>query len=608
LSDLTHILSQYWGYDTFRPLQREAMDCVMQGRDSVVVLPTGGGKSLCYQVPAVAMDGMAVVVSPLISLMKDQVDALSEVGVGAAFLNSSQTMPERQQVTAQLRAGRIKLLYVAPERLVLDGFLTFLKQSRISFFAIDEAHCISIWGHDFRPEYRALKVLKEQFPGVAVHAYTATATPQVREDMATQLALDTPEMLVGSFDRPNLIYSVRPKDEQLAQIREILDRHKGESGIIYCIRRAEVDALSLLLKADGLPALSYHAGLSDEERRRNQEVFIREDDAIIVSTVAFGMGIDKPDVRFVIHWGMPKSLEHYQQESGRAGRDGLDAECCLFFSGGDLMVWKRMLPLSDPDAGPAMRRKLEAMYGYCTGLGCRHRTLVRYFGQDLPGDSCSACDLCLDEADLLPEAQVVAQKILSSVIRTGETFGITYNIRVLNGSRDKRVLENGHERLSTYGILGDVNRIALRQWIEQLTAQGYLELFGDYHVLKVTAQGRRILSGAETSRLLKPVGRSAKIKGTTAKEGTWEGVDRGLFQKLRQLRSELAEEKRVPAYVVFDDAALRDMARRKPLSRQEFLLVRGVGEKKAQQYALRFVEAIQGYVQEQTAGAPVQRR
>lgn len=593
MTNLDHILSRYWGYNSYRPLQREAMQCVMNGKDSVVVLPTGGGKSLCYQVPAVAMSGMSVVVSPLISLMKDQVDALAEVGVPAAFLNSSQSAAQRQRVAAQIRAKELKLLYVAPERLVMDGFLTYLRQCNVSFFAIDEAHCISIWGHDFRPEYRALAVLKEQFPAVAVHAYTATATPQVREDIATQLALRNPEMLVGSFDRANLNYSVRPKLEQMEQLGEIIDRHKGESGIIYCIRRAEVDTLSAALRKEGLPALPYHAGLSDDERRRNQDVFIRDDDAIVVSTVAFGMGIDKPNVRYVIHWGMPKSLEHYQQESGRAGRDGLEADCCLFHSGGDIIVWKHLLPLNDPEAGPVMRRKLEAMHGYCMGITCRHRMLVNYFGQDLPDEPCGACDICNGGANLLPDALTIAQKILSSAIRTGESFGVTYNIRVLCGSKDQRVLENGHERLSTYGLLESVNRTIIRNWIEQLVAQGCLELSGEYQVLKVTAKGRQVLQGAQTPKLLKPAERAPqRTKAGAAAAKSWDGVDRSLFERLKDLRREIATEKNLPAYMIFDDAALRDMARRRPASPQEFLTVRGVGEKKAHDYGARFLAEI----------------
>jgi ATP-dependent DNA helicase RecQ len=599
VTDLQQILVRYWGYDSFRPLQREAIQCVMQNRDSVVVLPTGGGKSLCYQAPAVALPGMAVVVSPLISLMKDQVDALSEIGVPAGFLNSSQTSDERQRIIAQMRKGTLKLLYVAPERLVMDGFISFLQQSNVSFFAVDEAHCISAWGHDFRPEYRALNILKDQFPKAAVHAYTATATPLVRTDIAQQLALANPEILVGSFDRPNLIYATKPKLNQMDQIREIIDRHKQESGIIYCIRRAEVDSLSAALRAAGLDALPYHAGLSDADRRANQEAFISDDAGIIVSTVAFGMGIDKSNVRYVLHWGMPKSLEHYQQESGRAGRDGLEAECTLFYSGADVMTWKRMLSGVSPEVDSAMREKLDAMYAYCTGLSCRHRTIIRYFGQDPERDNCGACDICLGEIDLLPDSLVTAQKILSCVVRLGETFGVTYTVRVLCGSQDRRILENGHERLSTFGILSDAGRTAIRGWIEQLVAQEYLDLTGEYLVLRVTDEGRHLLKGMVMPKLIRPAQRAhVKERHGAAQAGSWEGVDRELFERLRDLRHEIATEKRLPAYMVFDDATLRDMARRRPASPEEFLHVRGVGERKASEYGARFLAAIQDFTSE----------
>jgi ATP-dependent DNA helicase RecQ len=360
-SQLAAVIQRTWGYDSFLPLQREAMESVLAGRDSVVVLPTGGGKSLCFQAPALCMDGMVLVVSPLISLMKDQVDALRACGVAAAYINSTLSMSERRHVADQIRRGEIKLLYAAPERLLADRTLDFLKSANVSLVAVDEAHCISAWGHDFRPEYRGLRALKQAFPNIGIHAYTATASEQVRRDIAQQLALNAPEMLVGSFDRPNLIYRLRPGANKFAQICEIIKRHPNASGIVYCISRKEVDRTAESLRSLGHRAAPYHAGMSDQERHQNQDDFIEERIDVIVATVAFGMGIDKSNVRYVIHAGAPKSLEHYQQESGRAGRDGLEAECWLFHSAGDFYTWKRMLDKSEPSAREGALRALQAM-------------------------------------------------------------------------------------------------------------------------------------------------------------------------------------------------------------------------------------------------------
>ena len=378
---LHETVRRVWGYDRFLPLQEEAIACVVQGRDSVVVLPTGGGKSLCYQAPAANLGRLAIVVSPLIALMKDQVDGLREAGVPAAFLNSSQTPRERAEVMTAAAAGQVRLLYVAPERLVMDGFVQRLGRAAPAFFAVDEAHCISQWGHDFRPEYRQLAMLREAFPGVAVHAYTATATPQVRRDIVTELRLRDPRVLVGSFDRPNLIYRVRPRTDRLGQVLAAIGRHRDQAGIVYCIRRSEVDELAAALARRGLKALRYHAGLSDQERRTNQDAFINERVDIVVATVAFGMGIDRSNVRYVIHTGMPKSLEHYQQEAGRAGRDGLEAECLLLVSGADYGLWKSILTPEGAEPPPGALRKLGEMYAFCQQAICRHRGLVTYFGQ-----------------------------------------------------------------------------------------------------------------------------------------------------------------------------------------------------------------------------------
>jgi len=587
------VLRKHWGYATLRPLQREAMESVLSGRDSLVVLPTGGGKSLCFQAPALVLPGLAVVVSPLLSLMKDQVDALRECGVAAARLDSSQTPDEQDDVIDAVTRRDLKILYVSPERLMMNGFARFLRQQAVSLVAVDEAHCVSMWGHDFRPEYRQLGLLRDAFPGVALHAYTATATQQVRDDIVAQLKLAQPRVLVGSFDRSNLIYSVERRTDVVEQVREVLDRHQGESAIVYCIRRADVDSLADKLVAAGYKAAAYHAGLPDEARKRAQDAFIREEVEVIVATVAFGMGIDKSNVRAVIHAGMPKSLEHYQQESGRAGRDGLDAECVLLFGSGDVSVWRYIIEQSESEEGKAIaHQKLADVAAYASGVVCRHRAILKYFGQELAGESCNACDVCFGDLELVDDALVLAQKIVSCVYRLEERYGGDYTASVLTGSRDERVLGNGHERLSTYGLLEDYSKKLVRDWIEQLAGQGVLGKDGEYAVLKITEKGRRVLRGKETPRLLKPAAPRDKADARGVAADSWDGVDRGLFDTLRVLRRRIADEKKVPTYIVFHDAALRDMARRRPSSPEGFREVTGVGEAKARQYADVFVAAI----------------
>ncbi|MDZ4656933.1 MAG: DNA helicase RecQ [Bythopirellula sp.] len=598
---LLETMQRYWGYDSFRPLQAEAMDAVMSDRDSLVVLPTGGGKSLCFQVPAVCREGLTLVISPLISLMKDQVDALRTCGVPAAAINSTLTPAERRQVAEQIRAGELKIVYVAPERLLASHTLEFFQSVPLALIAIDEAHCISQWGHDFRPEYRGLAILKQAFPGVGIHAYTATAAEAIRQDIVEQLGLTKPQILVGSFDRPNLNYQVKRASKKFEQICTLIEKHRGEAGIVYCISRKEVDQLASDLKQRGYRTAPYHAGLADLARQRNQEAFLQERVDIVVATVAFGMGIDKSNVRFVIHAGMPKSLEHYVQESGRAGRDGLSADCLLIHSGRDYQVWRTLIENGEAESNEGALAALQAMTQFCHGVGCRHQALVGHFGQTLDRENCDACDVCLGGLELVDEPLIVAQKIVSCVARLQERFGMDYTAKVLVGSQEERILQLGHDRLSTYGLLKETSSSAVRTWIDQLVSQEFLAKEGEYNTLRITDTGRDLLRGNATPQLTKPAQRSTSSRtqsSRTSRESPaadWEGVDRGLFNELRKLRTAIAAERGVPPYLVFSDAALRDMSRLQPTTSEEFLNVRGVGQQKQRDFGQAFVAAIQQY-------------
>jgi len=600
---LSTVLERYWGYTSFRPLQREAMDAVVAGRDSLLVLPTGGGKSLCFQAPALVRDGLAVVVSPLISLMKDQVDTLVGNGVPAASYHSALTGSERSRVAAGLRDGKFRLLYVAPERLVgeaSDGFASVLGGRAPSFVAIDEAHCISQWGHDFRPEYRQLAQLRDRWPDVSLHAYTATATARVRRDIVAQLGLRQPVELVGSFDRPNLLYRVLPRAGLKKQIQDVLARHRGDAGIVYCQSRREVDALAAWLVDEGVRAVPYHAGLEDAERHRNQDLFLNEHVDVVVATVAFGMGIDRSDVRFVVHAGAPQSLEHYQQESGRAGRDGLEAECLLLFSSADFLKWRAMLE-KNGELSDARRTLLRDMERYAASVGCRHKRLVGYFGEALGKTECGACDYCLGELEPVTDPVTVARKILSAVARVGQRFGIAHVTNVLRGSESDQVKSRGHQSLSVFGLFKDSTIDEIRGYADQLIARGLLVQTDDaYPIVKLTADGVALMKDAASCPDLtlarqKKVEKGKPQKRARVETESWTGVDRDLFEQLRALRLSVARDRGVPPYVIFHDTTLRELARLKPRTLDALRHVYGVGAKKAEDLGPAVIEAIAAF-------------
>ena len=597
---LVDALQRYWGYTSFRPLQREAMEAILCSRDSIVVLPTGGGKSLCFQAPALVRDGLALVVSPLISLMKDQVDTLVGNGVAAACFNSSLSADEKSRVLSELREGRLRLLYVSPERLVGEGgehFLKLLAGCRVSFVAIDEAHCISQWGHDFRPEYRQLARLRTMLPGIGLHGYTATATARVRRDIAAQLELRDPVELVGSFDRPNLVYRVLARANLKRQLLDVLARHRGQAGIIYCTSRREVDALAAWLCENGVRALPYHAGLPDHERSRNQDAFLEEDADVIVATVAFGMGIDRSDVRFVVHAGAPQSLEHYQQESGRAGRDGLEAECVLVYSTADFMKWRLMLERNG-ELTDASRKLLRDMERYAASVGCRHKHLVSYFGESYSRAECSACDYCLDELETVADSIVVARKVLSCVARVGQRFGVAHVASVLCGSEIDQVTSRGHNGLTTFGLLRDASSAEVRGCIEQLIAHGFLRQTDDaFPVIALTPRGVELLKnpGSAPDLVLARQRRPMKDrlpKRSRIESESWQDVDRDLFERLRAVRLQIARARGVPPYVIFHDTTLRELARLRPASIAELYGIRGIGARKAEDLGEAFLAVI----------------
>lgn len=600
---VAEVLKRWWGFDSLRPLQADAIQSALARQDSLVVMPTGGGKSLCYQLPPLVSDSTDVVISPLVALMKDQVDALEAIGYPAAALHSGLSQEERASVYDRLRAGELRLLFSAPERLVNSGLLDTLAKVGVKRFAIDEAHCISQWGHDFRPEYRQLALLRERFPKASLHAFTATATPRVRADIANQLNLRDPAVLVGTFDRPNLVYRIVPRTDRVAQTLEILGRHQGEASIVYCISRKETERLAAKLAAEGLLARPYHAGLAPKERHRTQDAFAKETIDIVVATVAFGMGIDRSDVRLVLHTALPKSLEAYQQETGRAGRDGLAAECVLLYSSADVFSWEALArksasesDLDDEEQEQLIGSQLEHLHSmrrYAQAARCRHAALSEYFGQSYPTKPCEACDVCLGEAEGFPDSTVTAQKILSCVARVEQRFGVKYVCEVLRGAKTDAVLRNRHDKLSTYGLLANIDQRAAENLVHQLLDQEILvRTPGDRPVVCLNERSWEVMRGDREVLLLEP--RVAKTKVTKAEADDWRGVDRDLFERMRRWRRRLAESRGKPAWTILDDKALRTIARENPASLAALARCKGIGEKRLADFGEAILDLVAG--------------
>ncbi|MFD4402614.1 DNA helicase RecQ [Nocardia sp. NPDC058499] len=601
--DAAHeVLRRVFGYDSFRGEQHAIVEQVIDGGDALVLMPTGGGKSLCYQIPALVRDGVGVVISPLIALMQDQVDALSALGVRAGFLNSTLFPDERRAVEAQFAAGELDLLYLAPERLRMESTVALLGRGRIALFAIDEAHCVSQWGHDFRPDYLALSVLHQHWPDIPRIALTATATEKTRDEIITRLDLGGARRFVASFDRPNIQYRIEPKNRPDRQLLDFLrTEHPGDAGIVYCLSRNSVEKTAAFLTENGIRALPYHAGLDHRTRAENQARFLREEGLVIVATIAFGMGIDKPDVRFVAHLDLPKSVEGYYQETGRAGRDGLPSTAWMVYGLQDVVQQRRLIDSSEGDA--AHRRQLQlhldAMLALCETIECRRARLLAYFGQ--PAQSCGNCDTCLSPPESW-DGTVAAQKLLSAVLRLkrerGQSFGAGHLIDILLGKKNQKVQQYDHHELSVFGVGADLRDTEWRGVVRQLLAQGLLAVHGDYGVLTLTEASESVLFDGRTVRFRReperPTPSRAARSAKTAKSAPVELTDgdAALFDRLRQWRADTAKEQGVPAYVVFHDATLREIAARKPGGLAALGEVSGVGESKLARYGEQVLEVV----------------
>jgi ATP-dependent DNA helicase RecQ len=609
---LLHILKQTFGFDSFRPLQEEIIRDALAGRDVIALLPTGGGKSLCFQLPALVRSGLTVVVSPLISLMKDQVDALTASGVAATFLNSSLKADESRARLRGLHLGEYRLLYVAPERMMLSGFLSDLKGWNVNLLAIDEAHCISEWGHDFRPEYRQLAQLRQHFPNVPMMALTATATERVRGDIAKQLHLKEPGRYVASFNRPNLMYRVVPKQDSYQQLSEFVRARPDESGIVYCQSRRSAESLADRLSMDGVKAAPYHAGLDAKTRTANQELFLRDEVTVVCATIAFGMGINKPNVRFVVHYDLPKNVEGFYQETGRAGRDGLPSECLLLFSAGDAVKYSKFIDeVSDEHERQIARRQLRQMVDFAESHDCRRATLLRYFGEEWGQLNCGGCDNCLTPRETF-DGTIEAQKFLSCVYRvrekSGFDFGVNQIAEVLTASESEKVKKWDHQTISTYGIGTEYSQAQWKLIGRELVRLGYLlQIPENFNVLQVTDEGRRALKERRPVQLAKSILELRGKRTRAEKDRSIPGYrprgqrlgeiacDEILFDRLRRLRKRLADKRGVPAYIIFSDVSLRQMAQYFPKNQEEFARISGVGERKLKEFGKVFIEEIAGH-------------
>jgi ATP-dependent DNA helicase RecQ len=594
------VLQETFGYDNFRPLQEEVIDKVLNKHDTLVIMPTGGGKSLCYQIPALLFDGLTVVISPLISLMKDQVEQLHEFSIPAVFLNSSLTPADYDENVSKVRSGEVKLLYLAPETLLMPRTKNLLTDVQVDCFTIDEAHCISEWGHDFRPEYRQLAEVRKEFPNAVCLALTATATPRVREDIRQILEMKNSQTFIASFDRKNLFLKVADKDDPVEQVLDFLYTRKNQSGIIYCFSRRQVDELYMDLKDEGYAVRPYHAGLSESARTRNQEAFIRDDIDIIVATIAFGMGINKPDVRFVLHHDMPQNIESYYQQIGRAGRDGLRADCLLLFSHSDTQKINYFINQKEEPEKRVAKKHLESLLDYLESTECRRIPLMSYFGETYQKDECGMCDNCLALDSDKEDLTVQAQKFLSCVVRTEERYGINYVIDVLRGSLQKKILENGHTELSTHGIGKAWNKDQWTQLSRLLIRNGYMKKDPRFGSLKLLPEAMEVLKGKQ--RVEGILDRTQTAIDGKAVERTSNEVenryDESLFERLRAKRKELADEQGVPPYVIFPDTTLMEMSYYFPQNQESLMQIYGVGSAKEKKYGWDFLQVIRKYSEE----------